>query len=108
MKETFLFLLLLKLLLLLESFRFEDEKECKFKFNLQFLARSQKKRSPRKASFYFFSPKKLVWLFMLKEVKLSPNGKMIKLLPQEAEERLLGIIYKTDRYFETLKASYIR
>ena len=46
MKETFLFLLLLKLLpvLLLESFRFEDEKECKFKFNLQFLARSQKKK----------------------------------------------------------------
>ena len=44
MKETFLFLLLLKSLLLLESFRFEDEKECKFKFNLQFLARSQKKK----------------------------------------------------------------
>ena len=66
------------------------------------------KRSPRKASFYFFSPKKLVWLFMLKEVKPSPNGKMIKLLPQEAAELLLGIIYKTDRYFETLKTSYIR
>ena len=49
MKETFLFLLLLKLLpvLLLESFRFEDEKECKFKFNLQFLARSQKKKGHR-------------------------------------------------------------
>ena len=59
--------------------------------------------SPRKASFYFFSPKKLVWLFMPKKVKPSPNGKMIKLLPQEAEELLLGIIYKTDRYFETLR-----
>ena len=40
---------------------------------------------------------------MLKEVKPSSNGKMIKLLPQEAEELLLGIIYKTDRYFETLR-----
>ena len=45
---------------------------------------------------------------MLKEVKPSPDGKMTKLLPQEAEELLLGIIYKTDRYFETLKTSYIR
>ena len=59
--------------------------------------------SPRKASFYFFSPKKLVWLFMPKEVKPSPNSKMIKLLPQEAEELLLGIIYKIDRYIETLR-----
>ena len=64
--------------------------------------------SPRKASFYFFSPKKLLWLFMPKEVKPSSDGKMIKFLPQEAEELLLGIIYKTDRYFETLKTSYIR
>ena len=64
--------------------------------------------SPQKASFYFFSPKKLVWLFMPKEVKPSSDGEMIKLLPQEAEELLLGIIYKTDRYFETLKTSYIR
>ena len=45
---------------------------------------------------------------MPKEVKPSSDGKMIKLLPQEAEELLLGIIYKTDRYFETLKTSYIR
>ena len=64
--------------------------------------------SPQKASFYFFSPKKLVWLFMPKEVKPSSDGEMIKLLPQEAEELLPGIIYKTDRYFETLKTSYIR
>ena len=64
--------------------------------------------SPQKASFYFFSPKKLVWLFMPKEVKPSSDGEMIKLLPQEAEELPLGIIYKTDRYFETLKTSYIR
>ena len=27
-----------------------------------------------------FSPKKLVWLFILKEVKPFPDGKMIKLL----------------------------
>ena len=64
---------------------------------------SKKKRSARKASFYFFSPKKLVRLFILKEVKPSPDGKMIKLLPKEAEELLLGIIYKTDWYFEILR-----
>ena len=40
---------------------------------------------------------------MLKEVKPSPNGKMIKLLPQEAEELLPGIIYKINRYIETLR-----
>ena len=38
------------------------------------------KKLPRKASFYFFSPKKLVRLFILKEVKPSPDSKMIKRL----------------------------
>ena len=46
--------------------------------NLKF-ARSKKKGTP-KASFYFFSPKKLVGLFILKEVKPSPDSKMIKRL----------------------------
>ena len=40
---------------------------------------------------------------MLKEVKSSRDGKMIKLFPQEAEELLLGIIYKINRYIETLR-----
>ena len=38
------------------------------------------KKGTRKASFNFFSPKKLVRLFLLKEVKPSPDRKMIKLL----------------------------
>ena len=37
-----------------------------------FLAYSLKK-TPRKASFYFFSPQKLVRLFPLKEVKPFPD-----------------------------------
>ena len=39
-----------------------------------------KRDTPEKASFYFFSPKKLVQLNILKEVKPSPYSKMIKLL----------------------------
>ena len=39
-----------------------------------------KKKTARQASIYFFSPKKLVRLFILKEVKPSPDSKMIKLL----------------------------
>ena len=37
-----------------------------------------KKKTPRKASFYLFSPKNVVRLFILKEVKHSPDGKMIQ------------------------------
>ena len=48
------------------------------RFNLKFLCVFKKKMTPRKASFYFFSPKKLVRLFILKEVKPSPDSKMIK------------------------------
>ena len=39
-----------------------------------------KKQTPRKASFYFFKPKNLVRLFIKKEVKHSPESKMIQLL----------------------------
>ena len=38
------------------------------------------KKLPRKASFYFFSPKKLVRLFILKEVKPSADSKTMKRL----------------------------
>ena len=49
------------------------------RFNLNFSRVFRKKSTPQKASFYFFSQKKLARLFILKEVKLSPNGKMMKL-----------------------------
>ena len=55
----------------IKSFRFDDENEY-----ARFL--KKKKKTRRKASFYFFLPKKLVRLFMLKEVKASPDSKMIK------------------------------
>ena len=59
---------------LIESFRVENE------YEYENCVCSQKKKTPRKASFYLFSPKKFVRLFILKEVKPSPDGKMIKVL----------------------------
>ena len=50
------------------------------RFNLKFLRMFSKKLPPDKAWFYFFSPNKLVRLFILREVKPSPDSKMIKLL----------------------------
>ena len=49
---------------------------------LRVLSKKKKKKikTPRKASFYFFSLKKLVGLFLLKEVKPTSDRKMIKLL----------------------------
>ena len=63
----------------LESFRFGDDNE--YEISLKTFARVlKKKKIPRKDSFYYFSPKQLVQLFILKEVKPSPDRKMIKLL----------------------------
>ena len=50
------------------------------RYNLKFLRVLPKKRQPGKLHFTFFSPKKLPRLFILKEVKPSPDSKMIKLL----------------------------
>ena len=60
--------------LMIESFRFEDKSEYEYDIYLTFFACSITK-TPGKASFYFFSTQKLVWLFLLKEVYPSPNGK---------------------------------
>ena len=49
------------------------------KFNLKFLLLFSKK-IPGKLHFTFFNQKKLVRLFILKEVKPSPDGKIVKLL----------------------------
>ena len=50
------------------------------RFNLKFLCVFSNKKTPGKPSFSFFSPKKLVRLFILREVKPSPDSKIIKLL----------------------------
>ena len=53
------------------------------RFNLKFLRvlkKKKKKRHPEKLRFTFFWLKKLIRLFILKEVKLSPDSKMRKLL----------------------------
>ena len=69
-----------KLFLSLESFRFEDENEYEYEIYLNVFACVLKKRHPGKLHITFFSPKTLVRLFVLKEVKPSPDSKMIKLL----------------------------
>ena len=50
------------------------------RFNLKVFARALKKRHPGKLHFNFFSPKKLVRLFILKEAKPSTESRMIKLV----------------------------
>ena len=67
----------------LESFRFEEDNEYEYEIKLKLFARVLKKKDTRKASFYFFffSPKKLVRLFILKKFKPSPDSKMIKFFP---------------------------
>ena len=64
---------------ILESFKFEDRMRTSMRLNLKVLLVFPKK-TPRKASFYFFTPKKLVRLFKLKDVKPSPDSKTIQLL----------------------------
>ena len=65
----------------MESFIFEDKNEYEYEIKLNVLARVlRNKKTPRKDSFYFFSLKKLVGLFILKEEKSSPGRKMTKLL----------------------------
>ena len=50
------------------------------RFNLKFFRVFSKILIPREASLYFFPQEKLALLFLLKEVKPSPDAKMIKLL----------------------------
>ena len=47
---------------------------------LQGLSRILLKQTSRKALFHFFSPEKLAGLFLLKEIKTSPDRKKIKFL----------------------------
>ena len=60
------------------------------RFNFKFLRVFSNKKTPRKASFYVFSPKKLVQLITLKEIKPSPDSKMIKLLTLAHARALLS------------------
>ena len=51
------------------------------RFNLKFLRTFSKKDTPEGFNYLLkFPTKKLVWLFILKEVKPSPDSKMIELL----------------------------
>ena len=49
--------------------------------DIRFLFVFSQKVDSRKASLYLFSPKKLARLFLMKDVKISPDRKVIKFLP---------------------------
>ena len=66
---------LFRFLVKVETFRLEDEYED---LTCRFFRIFSKNRQP--ASFYLLSPKQLALLSLLKEVKRSPDSKMIKLL----------------------------
>ena len=61
----------------IESFRCEGQNEHECQIELKVFYACFQNKTPRKASFHSFSPKKLVRLFILKEVKPSPGSKMI-------------------------------
>ena len=66
----------------IESLRFQDENDCKYEIQVKFACVLKKK--PESFIFlFFFSSKNLVRLFIVKEVKPSPDSKMIKLLTFE-------------------------
>ena len=66
----------------IDSFRFEEHKEYEYEYEIELkvFGCALKNNTPRKASFYFLSPKRLAQLFTLKEVKPSPDSKMINFL----------------------------
>ena len=66
----------------IESFRIDDENDYQYEIQLQIFFRVlSKNRFPGKPHYSFDSPRKPLALFsVLKEVKSSPDHKMIKLL----------------------------
>ena len=62
----------------IETLRFEDENNYEDEICLEFFVYSQKIYTPESFLAFFFPPEKLA--LFLKEVKLSPDRKMIKLL----------------------------
>lgn len=65
----------------IETLRFQDEDEYKGEIYLQGLSLILEKQTPRKASFQSFTPEKLARLFLLKEIKTSPDRQKITFLP---------------------------
>ena len=66
----------------LESSRSEDENEYEYEIKLKVFARVLKKDTPESFIFlsFFFHQKKLIRLFILKEVKPSPDRRVKELL----------------------------
>ena len=68
----------------LEISRFEDANEYEYEIKLKVFARVLKKRLPESFIFlFFFHQKKLIRLFILKEVKPSPDSKVKELLTSD-------------------------
>ena len=64
----------------IENLRFDDESEYEYESNLILLRVFSKKEIPESFISLFFHQKTLVRFLILKEVKPSPDRKMIKLL----------------------------
>ena len=64
----------------IESFRFEEQNEYDYDIELKVFYSCSQKKTPQESFIVLFSPKTLSRLFTLKEVKPSPDSKMIKLL----------------------------
>ena len=62
----------------LEIFRFDDENACETRFNFNFFVYSQKIHTPE-SFIVLFHQKSQHGFFLLKEVKPSPDRKMVKL-----------------------------
>ena len=65
---------------LLESFRFEDENDYDYEIWLNVLSRILKKCTLQKATLSFWFTIKVSTVIFIKEIKPSPDRKMIKLL----------------------------
>lgn len=64
----------------IQTFRFKDESDDKYEICLKVLITYSQKKTPWKALLYFFSPEMLALSSLLKGVKPSPDGKIIKIL----------------------------
>ena len=107
-----LFLLCCPRLSILDSFRFNDENEYEYEIKVKVLMRILKKDTLERF-ILLFSPKKLVGLFILKEVKPSTDGKMIKLLtfddlfPPLRHLKLLVELRRLSRFARELSAGFL-
>ena len=68
------------MLQVIETFSFEDENDYKYEISFKVFSRIVKKYTPPNSSLFLFSPDRLELLSLLKEVKITLDCKILKLL----------------------------